>query len=395
MTPTLSQVRNWDTEHLTAAADHWTKTATVWEDRFTRYATHVNNPGGTPWEGAAADAAQQRAHSDRMTVIGLADQLHDASAIARSGAVEIAEACRLVLRSADAAERAGFTVGEDFSVIDRHVYNMRAAAARQAQAAGFAADLRATVADLVAVDARVASQITTATTGLGNDPFAEPGSPPPAEAGRGAQKAVTDTLLGNVADGRPAAPTPGGDTLLGGIASHPGSSATDLDRKELFSWSPSPADVATGTAAGIAAAAHDYALDKASEVTSPGDPLLKWTREFEIKDAKLPGFTRAGGVLGFATAVPAGIIDYSEAKDAGKSTARAVGEALAREGGATATGLAAGSVASAIAADMAAGAAIGSVIPGAGTAAGLVAGFVFGGAAAFLTSKGLAWAFSG
>ena len=143
MTPTLSQVRNWDTEHLTAAADHWTKTATVWEDRFTRYATHVNNPGGTPWEGTAADAAQQRAHSDRMTVIGLADQLHDASAIARSGAVEIAEACRLVLRSVDAAERAGFTVGEDFSVIDRHVYNMRAAAARQAQAAGFAADLRA------------------------------------------------------------------------------------------------------------------------------------------------------------------------------------------------------------------------------------------------------------
>jgi len=83
VTPKLSQVRNWDTEHLEAAADHWTKTATVWEDCFTQYATQVHTPGGTPWEGEAAAAAQQRAHSDRMTVIGLADQLHDASAVAR------------------------------------------------------------------------------------------------------------------------------------------------------------------------------------------------------------------------------------------------------------------------------------------------------------------------
>jgi len=51
VTPTLSEVRNWDTEHLTAAAEHWTNTATVWEDRFTQYATHVVAPGGTPWEG--------------------------------------------------------------------------------------------------------------------------------------------------------------------------------------------------------------------------------------------------------------------------------------------------------------------------------------------------------
>jgi len=189
MMPTLSQVANWDTDHLDAAADHWSATAQIWEDRFTRYATQVRAPGGVPWEGEAGEAAQQRAHSDRMSVIGLADQLHEASAIARAGAMQIAEAARLVMRNVQAAEREGFTVGEDFSVFDHHVYNRAVAAMRQAQAEGFAADLRATVADLMAADARVASDLTTATAGLSKDPFAESGgpSPSPAEINRGDQ----------------------------------------------------------------------------------------------------------------------------------------------------------------------------------------------------------------
>lgn len=200
MTPTLSQVKNWDIKHLTDAANYWTERATVWEDCFTQYADRVNNPGGVPWEGKAAEAAQQRAHSDRLTVCALADKLHDASKIARTGVWQLAEAQRLVLRSVDAAQEAGFTVGEDFSVTDHHVYNMRAAAGRQAQAQGFTADLRAHVGNLVATDQRIASEITTAAAGLGVDPFTESGG---ASAPHGAddQKAVTDKLLGNAADG--------------------------------------------------------------------------------------------------------------------------------------------------------------------------------------------------
>lgn len=83
--PTLSDVRAWDIEHLTAAADFWTKTATVWEDSFTELVRRMGSPGGVPWEGEAAEAAQQLAYSDKMTVIGLADQLHHAAAIARAG----------------------------------------------------------------------------------------------------------------------------------------------------------------------------------------------------------------------------------------------------------------------------------------------------------------------
>ena len=165
--------------------------------------------------------------------------------------------------------------------------------------------------------------------------------------------------------------------------------------KEPFSWEPTPSDLATGSAAGIAGAAHDYATGKASKLVGPDDPLLNWTRELKVKGAEIPGFTRAGGLLGVATAIPGGIIDYSEAKAAGASTIAAVGQAVAREGTGTAVGLAAGGLASGFAADLVAGAAIGSVVPGAGTAVGLVVGAVVGGASAFVASKGVGWLFSG
>ena len=131
----------------------------------------------------------------------------------------------------------------------------------------------------------------------------------------------------------------------------------------------------------------------------PGNPLLNWTKELEVKalGKEIPGFTRAGGLLGVVTAIPSGIIDYSEAKAAGYSTKEAIGQAVAREGAGTATGLQRRGATKwggirrwppgSYRGDAAAGAAIGSVIPGAGTAVGLVAGAVVGGIGAFDASK--------
>jgi hypothetical protein len=135
----------WGTEHLTDAAQIWTGTATVWEDCFTQLTTRIGFPGGTAWEGAAADAAFARAHGDRMIVIGLADELHAAARIARTGAGQIAEARRAMLRVVESAENAGFSVGEDFSVTCPGRFDSVTAAARQAQAVAFATELRATV----------------------------------------------------------------------------------------------------------------------------------------------------------------------------------------------------------------------------------------------------------
>lgn len=158
-TPSLSQVRNWDTLHLTDAADRWVGTAGVWESTFDDVATHISQPGGTAWQGVAAEGARQRAHADRIVVSGLADRLNDAADIARRGADQIGDAKAKVLEAVNAVESAGFTVREDFSV--------GSPAGRQAQARALAADIRTRVAQLVGLDYRVATGIDSVTAGFG------------------------------------------------------------------------------------------------------------------------------------------------------------------------------------------------------------------------------------
>lgn len=165
-TPSLSQVRTWDTAHLTEAAAHWTATAELWESAFGQVASHIATPGGTAWEGVAAEAARQRAHADRIVVSRLADRLHEASDIARRGADQIGYAKAKVLDAVTTAEAAGFTVREDFSVADPATASRLERAARQAQARVLATDIRTRVGQLVGLDYRIGAGIDSATAGL-------------------------------------------------------------------------------------------------------------------------------------------------------------------------------------------------------------------------------------
>jgi hypothetical protein len=172
--PTLSAVRSWDTDHLTDAATHWTNTATVWEDAFDNVFQQVPAPGGTPWRGDAAEAARLRAGTDRVKVIGVADELRAAATIARTGADELHTAKHAVLSAVAATESAHFTVGEDFSVTDRLTGLTPAfQGARQAQAQAFAADICARVGELIAHDQQVAANIITTMAPLREASFAE------------------------------------------------------------------------------------------------------------------------------------------------------------------------------------------------------------------------------
>lgn len=173
LVPMLSQMQTWDTEHLTEAASQWTSTATVWGDAFTQLSAQMPCPGGSPWEGEAAAAARHQAYTDRLTVMGLADQLHDASTIARAGARDIEAAKQRVLGAVNAARDAGFTVSEDFSVASRESGTATAMAGRQAQAQTLAADIRMRLAELIATDQKVAAKITTAASGVGKVRFAD------------------------------------------------------------------------------------------------------------------------------------------------------------------------------------------------------------------------------
>ncbi|MFV1503223.1 hypothetical protein [Mycobacterium kansasii] len=175
---TLSQVRTWSTQHLIEAAGYWTKTADQWEDVFLQ----MRNQSHTlMWEGAGGDALRARTGADFTVVSAKADQLRQASKIARDGAGTIGAAQRRVLFAIEDTHNAGFAVGEDFSVIDTRTSRSAAEqAARQAQAHAFAADIRQRVAQLLGVEHDVAGKITAATAGIAATTFPEtPHDPKP------------------------------------------------------------------------------------------------------------------------------------------------------------------------------------------------------------------------
>lgn len=169
--PTLSQIQGWDVEHLVAAADHWTSTADQWENVFGQV---WQQSLAMSWEGQAAEALHERTSTDKMTATGKADQLREASTIARRGAGDIDSAKRRALYAIEDAHNAGFSVGEDLSVSDTQTSRTTAErAARQAQAQVFAADIRHRAAALVGVDDEVGANLTQTAGDVGNTTFTE------------------------------------------------------------------------------------------------------------------------------------------------------------------------------------------------------------------------------
>lgn len=178
--PSLSQLLAWPTEHLTEAADYWEAIGgrsygvanQVWQDALS-----------IDWQGDTADALRSATHTEMLTTSAVADQLHAAAKVVRSGASDLYTARARIGYAVDDARTAGFDVGEDLSVTDRS----RAApagqrAARQAQAQTLVGDIRQRAAQLVGLDRQVAGKITAAVAGI-RDTF--PLSPTPDAPPRG------------------------------------------------------------------------------------------------------------------------------------------------------------------------------------------------------------------
>jgi hypothetical protein len=206
-TPTLSQIHAWDTEHLQAAANHWESRAQTWQDAYDAVYREVPSPGGTPWEGRAADMAITHVGNDRLRVIGAADMLYDASAVARSGADELSFAKQQALDSINAAQAQGFNIGEDLSVTDRlNPPSALLRANRQAQAQAHAATIKTGAAGLAATDNEVAAKITTAAAGLRGVQFAsnmEPASPDDVTVGDNANRQGSIQMVDNTTHSPP------------------------------------------------------------------------------------------------------------------------------------------------------------------------------------------------
>ena len=166
--PTLSQVQTLDTAYLREAAQYWTQAGDLWEQAFTEVHERMSAPGGSPWQGQAAAAAQERSYSDLVQVRVASDRLHGAAAVALRGDQQL-QACKEgVLEAVQDARAEGFSVGEDYSVTDRlRGGNFEFRAARLAAAQGHASLIRRRVAALVTSDHELAARITAAPVGSG------------------------------------------------------------------------------------------------------------------------------------------------------------------------------------------------------------------------------------
>lgn len=165
--PSLSELQAWDTTHLQNAARDWTATAQLWEASFSSIHQAVLTPGGTVWEGAAAEAAQQSTLADLVQVRGWADVLHESAAIARRGAETVSSAKNSALSAVEEAQAAGYRVGEDLSVSPSRPDPVSAA-----QAQVYAAGIQHRVAQLVVHDNAIAAQIAATTAPLDTVTFA-------------------------------------------------------------------------------------------------------------------------------------------------------------------------------------------------------------------------------
>lgn len=216
---TRSDIEAWDTNHLEAAATHWCSTAVHWESHFETIHAGMLRPGGTAWEGTAADAAAERSWGDLVKVRGAGDALYAAASCATNSAGNITWAKRQVLEAITEAEVAGFAVGQDFSVTDESAGGLlRSTAARQHEARAFAAEIGARVQALVAVDRQVATQITRALASLEGMRLTKPeGVPTPVSPAKHYEPLVQATGYGIKQDVPP--PTP---------AVPPGPNAADM-----------------------------------------------------------------------------------------------------------------------------------------------------------------------
>jgi hypothetical protein len=181
--PTLTQIASWDTTHLRVAEEDWSAIADGWEKHFTTVQSASQEPGGSPWEGHAAEAAQARAYNDLIKVRQLSDSLQSAAAVARRGADRLEHAKRGVLDSVQHAEESGFTVAEDLSVTSRHNGGGPAAQSQHlAEAIEHVATIRTRAAKLGQLDRDVSGELSAATADLDNIAFAE--SPTGSDDGR-------------------------------------------------------------------------------------------------------------------------------------------------------------------------------------------------------------------
>ncbi|MCK0093388.1 hypothetical protein MWU77_21645 [Rhodococcus sp. F64268] len=118
MTPTRTQVENWTPGSLLTWRDGWRSLGTSIERLFDDYVAHVEKVDGQYWEGVAAEAAFERAHSDRTTARSIVDTLERVAGSITTGYHAIKGNLDGARDALATAQENCFTITENLEVID-------------------------------------------------------------------------------------------------------------------------------------------------------------------------------------------------------------------------------------------------------------------------------------
>jgi hypothetical protein len=125
--PARSEIEAWiDTiNDLSSSATTYRAAAERVESAADAHVQQMSAPGGTVWEGDAADTARESSYVDRGVVYHAADQMRGLAKIASLGAQNLAQARDRALDAISDAESDGFQVGNDLTVTDSRRYTSR------------------------------------------------------------------------------------------------------------------------------------------------------------------------------------------------------------------------------------------------------------------------------
>jgi hypothetical protein len=122
--PTRSDIEGWidAIDELSSSAASYRAAADRIEAAADAHAQQLSAPGGTAWEGDAADAARESAYADRGVVYRAADHMREMAKVGNLGAQNISQARDRALDAVSEAEANDFRVGDDLTVTDRRRY---------------------------------------------------------------------------------------------------------------------------------------------------------------------------------------------------------------------------------------------------------------------------------
>ncbi|XTP35768.1 WXG100 family type VII secretion target [Mycobacterium sp. TJFP1] len=122
--PSRSDIDGWvlAINGLSASAGDFRAAANGLESTADAHVRQMSVPGGTAWEGDAADAAHESAYADRGVIYRVADHLREMARVANSGAQDLNSLRDRALDAISEAEMDSFKVTDQLAVVDTRRY---------------------------------------------------------------------------------------------------------------------------------------------------------------------------------------------------------------------------------------------------------------------------------